>query len=452
MYCSNCKKEILDGQNFCSYCGTKVIIINDINNNKNKSDEIDLTNKIIENKDNIENAVNYVMKSKNLNQPNARKYVDKVFKDNGIKTTTNNTTSRTTQNNVIKISFSKCVVLIILIAFLFVVPIIILSINNNDMLLSNENLIDIENSRKIKISGLNNLKENVTFDVLENKFYLEIESDLKWIFSDINNTTDIFKIKDFGLYGLYNKSNDEILVGNYFIIGQTSDEQSVMIVYIKCNNNFYPYAMISNDIILPLVFDKKLFDTTLALQKMIVNCTFDDNYNSFTISKSINNSVYNDICKRNELEGQYQWKDTTSDMVQNILQKYDENEIYVNNKDAYIDTFYNNSYYMYVYLTDEKVAQMDFINDLKLISGIYTLGQEDGKWTLLVKKDVYDKVYSEIQSIDGVKSIERTTTTVRQEDLNKIDVDSTDKYLMQIWGKDSKFLSREFYTFCSNYR
>ena len=89
MHCSNCKKEILDEQNFCSYCGTKVIIINDTNNNKNKSDEIDLTNKIIENKDNIENAVNYVMKSKNLNQPTARQYVDKVLKDNGIKTNNN---------------------------------------------------------------------------------------------------------------------------------------------------------------------------------------------------------------------------------------------------------------------------------------------------------------------------------------------------------------------------
>lgn len=129
-----------------------------------------------------------------------------------------------------------------------------------------------------------------------------------------------------------------------------------------------------------------------------------------------------------------------------------EVDVPVSSEDAYIETFYNNSYYMYVYLTDEKVEQGDFINDLQLIGGTYNLGQEDGKWTLFVKKDVYDKVYSKIQSIDGVKSIKRTTTTVKQENVNKIDVDSNNKYLMQIWGKDSKFLSREFYTFCSNYR
>ena len=129
-----------------------------------------------------------------------------------------------------------------------------------------------------------------------------------------------------------------------------------------------------------------------------------------------------------------------------------ESDIPISSEDYILDTFDGTSYYMYVYLTDEKIAQGNFSNDLQLIGGTYNLGQEDGKWTLFVKKDVYDKVYSKIQSIDGVKSVERTTTTVRKEDVNKIDVDSTNKYLMQICGKDSKFLSREFYTFCSNYR
>lgn len=36
MHCSNCKKEILEGQNFCPYCGTKVINTNDTSDNKNK--------------------------------------------------------------------------------------------------------------------------------------------------------------------------------------------------------------------------------------------------------------------------------------------------------------------------------------------------------------------------------------------------------------------------------
>lgn len=127
-------------------------------------------------------------------------------------------------------------------------------------------------------------------------------------------------------------------------------------------------------------------------------------------------------------------------------------DVPVSSEDAYIDTFYDNSYYMYVYLTDEKVKQGNFMEDLKLIGGIYNMGQEKGKWTLYVKKDVYDRVYNKIQSIDGVKSIERTKTIVKQEDVNKIDVDSTNKYLMQIWGKDTKFMRREFYNFCQQYR
>ena len=67
-----------------------------------------------------------------------------------------------------------------------------------------------------------------------------------------------------------------------------------------------------------------------------------------------------------------------------------------------------------------------------------------------------------IKKIEYVESNERDKLTQKytsntdvhssKEDVNKTDVNSTKKYLMQIWGKDSEFLSREFYTFCSNYR
>ena len=90
MFCSNCGKEISDNQNFCNYCGTKVITNNSSNESNIKLNETELTNKILENKDNISNAVNYVMQNKKLDQPNARKYVDKVFKDNGIETNKSN--------------------------------------------------------------------------------------------------------------------------------------------------------------------------------------------------------------------------------------------------------------------------------------------------------------------------------------------------------------------------
>ena len=116
MHCSNCKKEILEGQNFCPYCGTKVINTTDTSDNKNKLNEIDLTNKIIENKDNIENAVNYVMQNKNLNQPSARQYVDKVLKDNGIKANNNigtNNNFQTNQANTIQLK-NKIILFIIM--------------------------------------------------------------------------------------------------------------------------------------------------------------------------------------------------------------------------------------------------------------------------------------------------------------------------------------------------
>ena len=90
MFCSNCGKEISDNQNFCNYCGTKVITNYNSNESNIKLNETELTNKILENKDNISNAVNYVMQNKNLDQPNARKYVDKVLKDNGIETNKSN--------------------------------------------------------------------------------------------------------------------------------------------------------------------------------------------------------------------------------------------------------------------------------------------------------------------------------------------------------------------------
>ena len=121
MHCSNCKKEILEGQNFCPYCGTKVINTTDTSDNKNKLNEIDLTNKIIENKDNIENAVNFVMKSKNLNQPSARQYVDKVLKDNGIKTNNNigtNNNFQTNQANTIPL-VNKIILFIIMVLLLW---------------------------------------------------------------------------------------------------------------------------------------------------------------------------------------------------------------------------------------------------------------------------------------------------------------------------------------------
>ena len=128
-----------------------------------------------------------------------------------------------------------------------------------------------------------------------------------------------------------------------------------------------------------------------------------------------------------------------------------ESDIPISSEDYNLDTFDGTSYYMYVYLTDEKIAQGDFSNDLQLIGGTYNLGQEKGKWTLCVKTDLYDKVYNIIKSIDGVKDVEKTTKVFRQDDLNKIETSSDNKYLMQVWAKDSEFLNREFYTFCSNY-
>lgn len=122
MFCSNCGKEISDNQNFCNYCGSKVIKDNNSNGSNTKLNDAELLNRIIENKDNISNAVNYVMQNKNLDQPSARKYVDKVFKDNGIETETNksnNSYNYSSSNSGNKNSFRTVEFLIVMALFIF---------------------------------------------------------------------------------------------------------------------------------------------------------------------------------------------------------------------------------------------------------------------------------------------------------------------------------------------
>ena len=121
MFCSNCGKEISDNQNFCNYCGTKVITNNNSNENDIKLNETELTNKILENKDNISNAVNYVIQNKNLDQPNARKYVDKVLKDNGVETNNSNSSQNISsqyKSNMFS-RLKKILILIIIALFVF---------------------------------------------------------------------------------------------------------------------------------------------------------------------------------------------------------------------------------------------------------------------------------------------------------------------------------------------
>ena len=141
-------------------------------------------------------------------------------------------------------------------------------------------------------------------------------------------------------------------------------------------------------------------------------------------------------------------------MITNIIDRSDltSADIPVTSDDAHIETFDGNSYYMYVHLTDDKMKKGDFSSDLQLIGGIWNIGQENGKFTLGVRIDLYDNIYNKIKNIDGVKEVEKTTKIFKMEDLNKIETSSDNKYLMQIFAKDTNFLNREFYTFCSNYR
>lgn len=136
--------------------------------------------------------------------------------------------------------------------------------------------------------------------------------------------------------------------------------------------------------------------------------------------------------------------------LEDLGKEYDSKlDVPVTSDDFHLETFDGNSYYMYVYLEDGK---RDFIDDLQLIGGVWPVGLENNKYTLYVKFDVYEKVYNKIKNIDGVKDIEKTTKIFKMEDFNKIETSSDNKYLMQIFTKDTNFLNREFYTFCSNYR
>ena len=129
-----------------------------------------------------------------------------------------------------------------------------------------------------------------------------------------------------------------------------------------------------------------------------------------------------------------------------------DDEIPVQYGDNTLKTYDNNSYYMYVYLEDDK---RNFGDDLRLVGGVLPIGfekTEHDKYTLYVKFDVYERVYNKIKSIDGVKEVEKTTKIFKMEDLNKIETPSDTASIMQVFVKDSKFLHREFYTFCSNYR
>lgn len=145
------------------------------------------------------------------------------------------------------------------------------------------------------------------------------------------------------------------------------------------------------------------------------------------------------------------YNDSETDTSKSILDNLDD-ELHINHDDYVLDTFDNQSYYMYVYLTDEKLAKADFIYELQLIGGIYKddIKQDNEKVTLYVKTNVYDKVYNVIKNINGVKYIEKTTTPFKQEDLGV--ANNSQKYLMQIWSKIADFEPANFYVFCTNYR
>lgn len=125
----------------------------------------------------------------------------------------------------------------------------------------------------------------------------------------------------------------------------------------------------------------------------------------------------------------------------------EDNNVEKTKEDGIITTFYEKSYYMYVYVSSEQAAN-GFYSKLNEIGSTWIEQYDGEKYILYVKKDNYNDVYSIISKMEGVTRVEKTEIVVKKD--NEI-INGDNKYVMQVFAKIGEVTSREFYNLCSDY-
>lgn len=130
----------------------------------------------------------------------------------------------------------------------------------------------------------------------------------------------------------------------------------------------------------------------------------------------------------------------------------EEIEIPVSAEDAYIGSFDQNSYYMYIYLTPEEEAKHNFSSRLTEIGGIWQEQFDGEKYIIYAKIDLYDKIYEKISNMSGVERVEKTNDLVyiTREDENNNEV-AEDETVISVISKEYSVTYREFYNICEQY-
>ena len=472
MFCSNCGKEVSNSQNYCEYCGTKVM-----KNNINKDTSIKL--------DELE--INNVIETK----------------------AKNNTSSKEIQKKVIRISFTKFILLVVLFVLFFIILISISTLSRNSKTVSQNNSINME---------IPSFKNNINISGITQEERQELTSILKNFNSSRYNCKLTDKIgkyyQDFGMFYTISESRTNINEKGYI------DELYYSLIDKKNNENK------SIEVNLTYTFDNKgrpikiRFDdtksTVIEYNAFSKNALYEISYLDNGMIETINCTLYKDNTRveyhfsykenndYDKVKVLFYGKDYVKDANHLISFDYLDNKILMSKgegikfyfqKDDMISQNSLSEYFntllfqSFIEIDETTIINQNRIPLLeiffpftikkslycKYISEFYYSYNEDGledmsynsDYTIKSKYD-YIKADNKLMKIETNykdNNVTKSYTIFTYNEHNQIESiyevnniedfkksANTKKYLMQIWGKDSKFLSREFYTFCSNYR
>lgn len=236
MHCTNCKKEVVEGSEFCSYCGSKI-------NNEEKP-------------------------------------LDK-------------TTEQVEQKIKQKKKIGKGLIIVIICCIALIVSAVYFTIISKKVSSTDENIVQQEDTsiqgEVITVNVSNNKKETFDLQVKKEVFYKQLQEDLDIIY---NQYLEDVTIDSCVINGLYNVKENEFEMINYITKYETIDGNECFLssFRLKKEDFLVPYNVIVNNEPNMLV-DNTTFNSISQAINIITEYSFNDDYVSIAITGALNSEI-----------------------------------------------------------------------------------------------------------------------------------------------------------------